>query len=78
MKLQEFSPVSQQFTKKDFQMQITQKVRCPNCGSYAERLYFAKTFITQTQCPVCDYLMINCSRTGKVVEAYAPGIFAQR
>ncbi|HEY9668208.1 MAG TPA: hypothetical protein V6C91_15460 [Coleofasciculaceae cyanobacterium] len=57
-------------------MQITQKVCCPNCGSHAERLYFTKTYIMQTQCPVCDYLMINCSRTGKVVEAYAPGIHA--
>ncbi len=59
-------------------MQLTQKVRCPNCGSYAERLYFIKTDITQTQCPACDYLMINCSRTGKVVEAYAPGLYARR
>ncbi len=59
-------------------MKITQKVRCPNCGSHAERHFFQTTHITQTQCPVCDYLMINCSRTGKVVEAYAPGIYAHR
>jgi uncharacterized Zn finger protein len=57
-------------------MQIKQEVRCPNCGSYAERHYFIKSNVMQTQCPVCDYLMINCSRTGKVIEAYAPGIYA--
>ncbi|HEY9891114.1 MAG TPA: replication restart DNA helicase PriA [Candidatus Sericytochromatia bacterium] len=59
-------------------MRITQEVRCPNCGSHAERLYFIKTDLTKTQCPACDYLMINCSRTGRVVEAYAPGIYARR
>ena len=59
-------------------MRVTQEVRCPNCGSYAERHYYVKTEITQTQCPTCDYLMINCSRTGKVVEAYAPGLYARR
>jgi len=64
--------------KIGFKMRITQEVRCPNCGSHAERLYSIKTHITQTQCPVCDYLMINCSRTGKVVEAYAPGLYAHR
>lgn len=59
-------------------MQIKQTIHCPNCGSHAERIYHTKTQITQTQCPVCDYLMINCSRTGKVVEAYAPGLYAHR
>ncbi|TAE54161.1 MAG: replication restart DNA helicase PriA, partial [Nostocales cyanobacterium] len=33
---------------------------------------------TRTQCSTCDYLMINCTRTGRVVEAYAPGIYARR
>ncbi|MFW6359814.1 MAG: transposase [Chroococcales cyanobacterium] len=55
-------------------MRLKQKVRCPNCGSHAERQYIINHQITQTQCPSCDYLMVNCSRTGKVVEAYAPGI----
>ncbi len=57
-------------------MQIIQKVYCPNCGSSAQRIYCQNTHLTQTQCPVCDYLMISCSRTGRVVEAYAPGIYA--
>ncbi|MBE9127726.1 MULTISPECIES: replication restart DNA helicase PriA [unclassified Coleofasciculus] len=59
-------------------MQITQDIYCPNCGSRAKRRYCSKTHITQTQCPACDYLMVNCSRTGRVVEAYAPGIYASR
>jgi hypothetical protein len=60
-----------------------QTVRCPNCGSKAERRYFvsqesAYSFcpshhVVQTECPACDYLMIMCSRNGSVVEAYAPG-----
>jgi hypothetical protein len=64
-------------------MQTTQIVRCPNCGSEAERHYFTSpdpTYtkcqehqVTQTECPVCDYLMVMCSLTGNVIEAYAPG-----
>jgi hypothetical protein len=59
-------------------MQIVQKVCCPNCGSGAERYYISDSQITRTQCATCDYLMISCTRTGKVIEAYAPGIFAKR
>lgn len=55
-----------------------QTVRCPNCGSHAERHYLLKSQLTRTQCDRCDYLMITCSRTGRVVEAYAPGIYPQR
>ena len=56
-------------------MQVTQGIRCPNCGSHAERNYLVSNRQTRTECPVCDYLMITCSLTGKVVEAYAPGIY---
>lgn len=52
-----------------------QTIHCPNCGSFAERFY--RIEITQTQCHSCDYLMITCSQTGRVLEAYAPGIFAR-
>jgi predicted RNA-binding Zn-ribbon protein involved in translation (DUF1610 family) len=52
----------------------TQIVRCPNCGKFAERQYLAKQQLTQTECPSCDYLMVTCSHSGRVVEAYAPGI----
>ncbi len=59
-------------------MQITQKIYCPNCGSDAERYYLSESELTRTQCRSCDYLMISCTRTGRVIEAYAPGIHAHR
>lgn len=55
-------------------MQLIQKIRCPNCGSEGERHYITDSQITRTQCPSCDYLMVTCSETGKVIEAYSPGI----
>lgn len=58
-------------------MQIKQNVRCPNCGSEAERYYVLDNQLIRTQCLGCDYLMVMCSRTGKVVEAYAPGVYFQ-
>ncbi len=59
-------------------MQLKQTIRCPNCGSHAERYYIESSNLTRTQCSTCDYLMIACSVTGKVIEAYAPGIYAHR
>lgn len=59
-------------------MQSIYNICCPNCGSAAERHYIFDSQITRTQCPTCDYLMISCTRTGKVIEAYAPGIHAKR
>jgi hypothetical protein len=50
-------------------------IRCPNCGSPAERYYLLDSQLTRTQCPTCDYLMVTCSRTGNVVEAYSPGLY---
>ncbi len=55
------------------------EICCPNCGNAkAERFHLAKEQLTRTQCPSCDYLMITCSQTGKVIEAYAPGIYASQ
>jgi hypothetical protein len=59
-------------------MQTIQTVRCPNCGNYAERFHIEPGNLIRTQCASCDYLMITCSRTGRVVEAYAPGLYARR
>lgn len=56
----------------------TYTVNCPNCGGDAERHHLAESGVVRTQCPHCDYLMITCHHTGKVIEAYAPGIFACR
>jgi uncharacterized paraquat-inducible protein A len=54
----------------------TVTVCCPNCGSPAERHHLEQEQLTRTQCPRCDYLMITCTQTGRVIEAYAPGIYA--
>ncbi|MGL5874913.1 MAG: replication restart DNA helicase PriA [Xenococcaceae cyanobacterium] len=53
---------------------IQQNVHCPNCGDRADYYYSAVDRIIRTSCPTCDYLMIKCSDTGRVIEAYAPGI----
>ncbi|MDM9381237.1 replication restart DNA helicase PriA [Chlorogloeopsis sp. ULAP01] len=58
-------------------MQIVQSIYCPNCGSKGERYYIFDRQLTRTQCQSCDYLMVCCTRTGKVIEAYAPGIYAR-
>ena len=60
-----------------------QTVRCPNCGSKSERHYFTskeKIYDTcgdhqviQTECAICDYLLVICSLDGTVIEAQAPG-----
>jgi hypothetical protein len=62
--------------QRNQEAQIVQAVHCPNCGGGAERHYLLDHQLTRTQCPVCDYLMITCSITAKVIEAYAPGIWA--
>lgn len=58
-------------------MEITtrQIVHCPNCGCLAERNYHSLTTYIETQCLVCDYLMIICANTGRVIESYYPGIY---
>jgi hypothetical protein len=54
------------------------KICCSNCGSdRAERHYIQDLELIRNQCPVCDYLMVTCASTGRVIEAYAPGIFAR-
>ncbi|UIE36127.1 replication restart DNA helicase PriA [Leptodesmis sichuanensis] len=52
------------------------EICCPNCGKPAERHTLLLEKLIRTQCPACDYLMILCAQTAKVVEAYAPGISA--
>jgi len=67
-------------------MQSIQTVRCPNCGSLAQRRIIRVAEgcscwqcsggdrVTQLECSRCDYLMVSCTSSGNVVEAYAPGI----
>jgi hypothetical protein len=64
-------------------MNTIQTVHCPNCGSLAQRRFFDSNSpvcqacpdhqVAQTECPVCDYLMVMCWKNGSVLEAYAPG-----
>lgn len=58
------------------QMPIKQTMPCPNCGKPAERVLVSGDEMTRTQCGTCDYLMITCRLTGKVIEAYAPGVWS--
>jgi hypothetical protein len=55
-------------------MSIIEAVRCPNCGSLAERHHLSFLAQVKTECNRCDYLMVTCTRSGRVIEAYAPGI----
>ena len=55
-------------------MSIQQTIYCPNCGDRAERFHCSDTKIMRTSCRHCDYLLVQCAETGKVIEAYAPGI----
>ena len=51
----------------------TQTIYCPNCGERAIR-HFTDNDIMRTSCEHCDYLLVQCADTGKVIEAYAPGV----
>ncbi len=55
---------------------VHQVLPCPNCGSPAERHVILDRDLTRTQCATCDYLLIACQKTGRVIESYAPGIEA--
>lgn len=57
-------------------MQTIQTIRCPNCGSLAERQQLIHSRAVRTQCRSCDYLLITSSDLTKVIEAYAPGVTA--
>ncbi len=34
--------------------------------------------IKRISCRSCDYLLVQCAKTGKVIEAYAPGVKSHR
>jgi hypothetical protein len=54
--------------------QIVETIFCPNCGKKAHNYHILPEEILRTSCRSCDYLMIKCARSGKVIEAYAPGL----
>jgi transcription elongation factor Elf1 len=49
-----------------------QTIHCPNCGSHALRQQYLieKETITETACPVCDYLLVSSELTGRVMDSY--------
>lgn len=49
-----------------------QTVHCPNCGNLGLRQQFLleHEVCTETACPVCDYLLVSCHRTGRVLDSY--------
>lgn len=59
-------------------MSVIESIYCPNCGHQAERSYGRDRNVVRVQCPTCDYLMVTCAFTARVIEAYAPGLYAHR
>ena len=64
-------------------MQLKQFTPCPNCGQNAIRTrksdidtggHCRGGQVTCIECSTCDYLLVSCSLTGEVVEAYAPSL----
>ena len=53
---------------------MIESIRCPNCGAIAERHHLAYLGQVKTQCDRCDYLLVTCTRSGHVLESYAPGV----
>jgi|GEM_PF-705617 hypothetical protein len=53
---------------------MIESVHCPNCGVIAERHHLAYLAQVKTQCEKCDYLLLMCTRSGQVLESYAPGL----
>ncbi len=65
----------------------SQQVRCPHCGAIADRYFLdisqfseqivqrcaADDFVTRTVCDHCDYLMVLCTKSDAVLEAYMAG-----
>ena len=54
-------------------MTITKIIYCPNCGDRATES-ISENDVKRTACPNCDYLLVQCAKTARVIEAYAPGI----
>ncbi len=65
-------------------MPTVQIIHCPNCGAPAKRKIWRDQEqmnrqhtdqpMVETTCATCDYLMIMGLSSGRVIEAYAPGV----
>lgn len=53
---------------------MMQRIHCPNCGALAERHSHPLLGEVRTQCDACDYLLVTCAKSGRVLESYAPGL----
>ena len=53
---------------------MIESIRCPNCGAIAERHHHAHLSVVKTQCEKCDYLLVMCHRSGRVLESSALGL----
>ena len=53
-------------------MTKTKIIPCSNCGDRA--IKSIDDSIKRIACRSCDYLLVQCAKTGKVIEAYAPGV----
>lgn len=49
-------------------------INCSNCGNGAEKITYHEMNVIETTCSFCDYLLIQSLDTGRVMEAYAPGL----
>ncbi len=59
-------------------MRAIKQVRCPNCGTMAEREHLPAYKSTTTACPACEYFLMSCVLTGNVLECSSPGIYASK
>ena len=54
-------------------MTKTQTIYCPNCGEQATETIVDRS-TKRISCESCDYLLVQCLKTNRVIESYAPGI----
>ncbi|MGD1901968.1 MAG: replication restart DNA helicase PriA [Geitlerinemataceae cyanobacterium] len=59
-------------------MNCEYETTCPNCGRSAQRIFVRDSNVVRTQCSSCDYLLVLCSETGRVIETYSPGMYVVR
>jgi len=59
---------------ENLQMNHRQIIHCPNCGNSAHKSEIPHQNLISIDCPSCDYLIIRCPYSAKVLEAYAPGL----
>lgn len=73
-------------------MLVARMVRCPDCGSIAQRTFQLGAYpnetklppskkygvMARTECPTCDYLLEICMTTGQVMDSHVPSVVQVR